>query len=214
MEVFIVLLIGVIVVAAIASVQKKPQKPTGRSFPRSARKPEFDAYHQAILDSAKRHVDIINESLNIANESMNADTKISRLDVAKDKLEELKKISEEHPFIKLTTLSQVEHSISALEHESAQAGYREAAGGNMRGQCLEKEGNIDSAIEEYERLLEEGVDTPFTYRRLAIIYSKRKNKADELRVLRAAIKNVPIENSKHYQWFAGRLAKKTSTGKT
>lgn len=80
----------------------------------------------------------------------------------------------------------------------------------MSGQSLEKEGRIDEAIVEYERLLDVGVDTPFTYRRLVIIYSKRNEREEELRVLRAAIKNVPAQNSKHYQWFADRLAMKSS----
>ena len=124
-------------------------------------------------------------------------------------LGELKQLSRDHPFIKLTQLPQVEQSIADLEREFLQAQYREAADGNMRGQSLEKEGKVDEAILEYERLLEEGVDTPFTYRRLAIIYSKRKEREEELRVLRAAIKNVHIENSAHYQWFAERLAKKS-----
>ena len=79
----------------------------------------------------------------------------------------------------------------------------------MRGQALEKDRKIEEALLEYEKLLEQGVDTPFTYRRLAILYSKRKDRENELRVLRTALKNVPVENSKHYQWFAERLAKKS-----
>jgi len=85
----------------------------------------------------------------------------------------------------------------------------EAADGNMRGQALEKEGKVEQALLEYEKLLEQEVDTPFTYRRLAILHSKRKDRENELRGLRAALKNVPVENSKYYQWFAERLAKKS-----
>lgn len=164
---------------------------------------------QAIIYSAQRIVDVINESLKIANDSMNADTKISRLDLAKAQLAELKKLSREHSFIKITDIQKVEQSICGLEQEFLLSHYREAADGNMRGQDLEKEGNIDKAILEYERLLNEGVDTPFTYRRLAIIYSKLKKPDEEVRVLQAAIRNIPVQNSGHYQWFAERLAKKT-----
>ncbi|MFD1700089.1 tetratricopeptide repeat protein [Halopseudomonas phragmitis] len=206
MEAFTILFI----IAAVAAVWvwvKKSQKNSPKQAANEL-EPKLDQYHQAISATAQRLVEIINESLKIANESKNADTKVSRLDVAKKRLEELKKLSDEHSFIKLTQLSKVEQSIADLEQEFLQAQYREAAEGNMRGQELEKEGNVDAAILEYERLLEEGVDTPFTYRRLAIIYSKRKETDEELRVLRAAIKNIPVENSTHYKWFAERLAKK------
>lgn len=170
---------------------------------------KLNTVDQSVVSYAQRLVDIINESLQIANDSKVVDTKLSRLDLAKSKLDELKKLSVEKPFIKIPTLLQVEQSISSLEQEFHLANYREIAEGNMRGQALEKEGQVDEAILEYERLLDDGVDTPFTYRRLAIIYSKSKKAEDELRVLRAAIQNVPVENSAHYQWFAERLAKKS-----
>lgn len=198
----------IVAIAAVCVWRQKSKKHSPSTISESS-EPELDQFHQAISDSAHRLVDIINESLKIANESKNADTKVSRLDVAKKRLEELKQLSNEHPFIKLIQLSQVEQSIYGLELEFLKAQYCEAAEGNMRGQGLEKEGNIDDAILEYERLLQEGVNTPFTYRRLAIIYSKRKEPEEELRVLRAAIRNVPVENSAHYKWFAERLAKKS-----
>jgi len=201
-------LLIILVAAAAWGYMQVSQRKTLRLAQESS-EPQFDEFQQAIIDSAQRLVDVINESLKIANESKNADTKVSRLEVAKKRLVELKRLSKEYPFIKPTQLPQVEQSIADLEREFLQAQYREAAEGNMCGQALEKEGNIDQAILEYERLLAEGVDTPFTYRRLAVIYSKRKERDDELRVLRAAIKNVPVENSSHYQWFAERLAKKS-----
>jgi tetratricopeptide (TPR) repeat protein len=200
-----------LIIAAIVAIWifgKKSKKNSNNRLQKTS-EPKLDQFNQAIVDSAQRLVEIINEPLKIANESKNADTKISRLDVAKKRLNELKKLSKEYPLIKLTQLPEVEQSIAGLEREFLQAQYREAAEGNMRGQALEKDGNIDGAILEYERLLQEGVDTPYTYRRLAIIYSKRKEPDEEMRVLRAAISNVPIENSAHYQWFAERLAKKS-----
>jgi len=208
METLIIVTIGLVVVAGV--MWMRTSKHQGRPSSESSEKPTIDAYSQSVIESANRLVDVINESLKIANESQNADTKISRLDVAKQRLSELKRISREHSFINLTQLPQVEQSIADLESEFGQAQYREAAGGNMSGQSLEKEGKIDEAIVQYERLIEAGVDTPFTYRRLAIIYSKRKKREEELRVLRAAMENVPKGNSKHYQWFADRFAKKSS----
>ena len=207
METLIILIIGVVVVAVV--MWMRTSKHQGGRTSQFSGKPKIDAYSQSVIESAHRLVDVINESLKIANESQNADTKISRLDVAKQRLSELKRLSTEHSFINLTQLPQVEQSIADLEREFDQAQYREAAEGNMSGQSLEKEGKIDEAIVEYERLLDAGVDTPFTYRRLAIIYSKRKEREEELRVLRAAMENVPKGNSKHYQWFADRFAKKS-----
>ena len=162
---------------------------------------------KSVSGSGTRLVEIINESLKIANESKNPDTKVSRLNVAKDKLEELKKLEREFSFINITKLDEVESSIKALELEFETAGYREIAQGNMRGELLEKEGNIQAAIEAYEPLLSAKVDTPFTYRRLAILYRKLKQKDDEIRVVKEALKNIPSSNSKHYQWFAERLSK-------
>jgi tetratricopeptide (TPR) repeat protein len=207
MESLYFLLVGLAIVAVVVWGIKS--KGRHHRTARTSSKREFNDLERTVIDSAQRLVDVINESLKIANDSKNVDTKISRLDVAKQMLGRLKQLSTDHPFIELAQLPQVEQSIAELEREFIQAGYREAAEGNMRGQSLEKEGKLDEAILAYERLLEKGVDTPFTYRRLAIIYSKHKQRDDELRVLRAAIKNVPVENSNHYQWFAERLAKKS-----
>ena len=200
-------LAGLVVVVAVIWLKKPKQKPTRDSY--SAVNAPEDQYNKAIIRSAERLVDLVNESLKIAHESQNAETKISRLDFAKAKLEELKRIEHEHSSITITQLPQVEASIAELESKFTRAHYREAADGNMHGQALEKEGKVDDAILEYERLLSEGVDTPFTYRRLAIIYSKKKQRNEELRVLKAAIENIPVSNSAHYKWFAERLAKKS-----
>jgi tetratricopeptide (TPR) repeat protein len=75
------------------------------------------------------------------------------------------------------------------------------------GQDLEKRGLIKEAIAAYEKLAAKMVDTPFTYRRLAILYRKLKSSDDEIRVLKAALKNIPKSNRKHYDWFKTRLLK-------
>ncbi|MEQ9545551.1 MAG: tetratricopeptide repeat protein [Marinobacter sp.] len=206
--VVLIIVVALLFVVIWAFKSKTDSSQTGTT-PRSAQEPQLDVSQQITASSAQRLVEIINESLQIANDSKNADTKISRLDLAKERLDELKDLVKENPWIKIDQLSDVEQTISTLEWEFKQANYREAADGNMRGQALEKEGKVEEALLEYEKLLEQGVDTPFTYRRLAILYSKRKDRENELRVLRAALKNVPVENSKHYQWFAERLAKKS-----
>ena len=48
---------------------------------------------------------------------------------------------------------------------------------------------------------------PFTYRRLAILYRRLKSSDDEIRVLKAALKNLPKSNRKHRDWFKSRLLK-------
>ena len=169
--------------------------------------PVDEFQRHAAVQTAARLVELVNESMKIANESHNADTKVSRLEFAKKKLDELKGLAEKNPHINLTQLDLVESDIRTMEFEFQQAHYREAAEGNLKGQALEKEGKVDEAIQVYEQLLETEVDTPFTYRRLAILYRKKRSREDELRVLKAAIRNVPSANSTHYQWFAERLSK-------
>lgn len=54
---------------------------------------------------------------------------------------------------------------------------------NMEGQALEKEGKIDEAIEAYMKGIGEGTDTPFTYKRLAILFEKQKRYKEALKIV-------------------------------
>ena len=163
---------------------------------------------ETIRTQAQRITDIINESLQIANESKNIETKLSRLNVATQNLNDLKELARDYPFITITSLDEVELAIANMSFEFTMKGYKSIADGNMHGSTLEKSGMIDEAIAQYENLLERKVDTPFTYRRLAILYKKRKQSEDELRAIRAALKNVPKSNAAHYAWFQERLLKR------
>lgn len=163
---------------------------------------------EVITSSAQRLADVISESLKISNDSNNPETKISRLNVAKDKLSEIKDLSAKYSFLHLTTLDDVEYSIAELENEYLIAGYKEIANNNIAAEALEKEGKIEEAIVQYEKLVSQKVDTPFTYRRLAILYRKEKNEKDEIRIIKSALINIPKSNSAHYNWFQDRLAKK------
>jgi len=58
---------------------------------------------------------------------------------------------------------------------------------NLRGIELEKGGQVDQAIELYERNVAENFEGSHPYNRLAIIYRKRKQIDDEIRVLKKAI---------------------------
>lgn len=205
-DLFTLLLTGLAVAAALIWIARHQKGANVRSRPDIA--PDFGKSRQVFIDAAERLADVINESLKIANESFNADTKVSRLNVAKQRLADLKSLSRDHPYIQLDKLPQVELSIADLELEVLQSGYSEIADANLRGQSLEKDGNVEAAVAAYEQLIREGVDTPFPYRRLAIIYSKRHEREEELRVLRAAVQHVPVANVTHHKWFADRLAKK------
>jgi tetratricopeptide (TPR) repeat protein len=155
----------------------------------------------------QRHTDIINESLKIASESDVIETKLSRLGVAKDSLYKLKEYAAGYSFITIKQLSDVEAVIKNLELQFLVKNYKNIADGNEAGKALEAEGKIEDAIKQYEALAAENVDTPFTYRRLCILYKKLKKGEDELRVLNLAIQNIPSSNAAHLAWFADRKAK-------
>ncbi len=161
----------------------------------------------AIAGSAQRIVGIVNESLKIANESTNSETKLSHLGIARQKFSEVKKLASDCPFLTITSLVDVERDITRLASELELAGYQSVADDNATGENLEKAGQIDEAIFQYERLLKQKVDTPFTYRRLAILYRERQQPHDEVRVILAALKNVSKSNAAHYSWFQERMSK-------
>lgn len=61
---------------------------------------------------------------------------------------------------------------------------REALRVNVEGRALEKAGRIDEAIVRYEYGVAGGTDTPFTYKRLRILYRKLKRPDDVERIRR------------------------------
>ena len=179
-------------------------------------------YSQGDVDiisaSAMRLIEIINESVELANNSSNPQTKIHRIELAAERMAEVKAMAAKYTFLNLTSLSEVEEGIARLTASFSAsppgkknaASIHECATGNMRGQELEKSGKTEAAIIEYEKLVSRQAETPHTYKRLAIIYKKQKKPDDELRVVRAALSNVPSSNQQHYAWFQARL-KKCST---
>ncbi|WP_413538709.1 tetratricopeptide repeat protein [Enterococcus malodoratus] len=58
---------------------------------------------------------------------------------------------------------------------------------NLKGIELEKNGKIDEAIKLYENNVKNSFDGNHPYDRLAIIYRKRKDYNNEIRVLQSAI---------------------------
>jgi hypothetical protein len=67
---------------------------------------------------------------------------------------------------------------------------------NLMGKQLEKEGSILEAMSLYEANISESFEGSFPYRRLAILYRKRKLPSEEVRVLEKAISVfVPLISS-------------------
>jgi hypothetical protein len=58
---------------------------------------------------------------------------------------------------------------------------------NLMGKRLEKEGGVLEAIALYEANILESFEGSFPYRRLAILYRKRKSTHEEIRVLEKAV---------------------------
>lgn len=69
------------------------------------------------------------------------------------------------------------------------------------GKLAEREGRTDDAIRAYEEDIALEDFAPYPYRKLAIIYHKRQDYENEIRVLREALKNDVIK----YDWFEKRL---------
>jgi tetratricopeptide (TPR) repeat protein len=145
--------------------------------------------------------------MKIADSTCNPETKASRVRVARDSLLQLLALQQKFPFLAIQNLPAVEADLQRLEVEVASHNYAALADGNEKGQALEKEGRVDEAIDVYKRLVDSGTDTPFTYRRLAILYRKRKDVGSELEVLDLACQHVPPSNVSHHQWFIERRAK-------
>ena len=123
------------------------------------------------------------------------------------RLRQLKRLAPRCRALRGAKLEEVELRILEIEKETEDLEQQAMVTRIRNGQDLEKRGLIKEAIAAYEKLAAKMVDTPFTYRRLAILYRKVKSSDDEIRVLRAALSNIPKSNRKHYDWFKARLLK-------
>ncbi len=88
---------------------------------------------------------------------------------------------------------------------------------NLRGSKLEKEGDVDGAIQLYEYNVAHRFSGNHPYDRLSIIYRRQKRYEDEVRVLEMAVdvftNDVPDERpdkNKKLDKFKERLAKARS----
>ena len=79
---------------------------------------------------------------------------------------------------------------------------------NLIGIELEKANEVDKAIELYEMNLKQGFDGSHPYTRLAVIYRRRKQYDEEIRVIEKAIKVFKgLNASKDLEYFNKRLGK-------
>ncbi|MCR6095849.1 hypothetical protein HXA31_09415 [Salipaludibacillus agaradhaerens] len=79
---------------------------------------------------------------------------------------------------------------------------------NLKGKELEKNGDIEKAIELYELNVRSEFPGNFPYDCLAIIYRKKKNYDEEIRVLQKAIEvfvGERIKRNRGTQRIEGRL---------
>jgi len=81
-----------------------------------------------------------------------------------------------------------------------------AAEMNNKGIAAERNGSEQEAIDIYEQNIKDGVYvTIHPYKRLAILYRRRGDRANELRVINKAI--ADLKNTNEAEFFTNRLAK-------
>ena len=78
---------------------------------------------------------------------------------------------------------------------------------NLKGKELEKQDKIEEAIALYELNVNDEVDTPFPYDRLAVIYRKQKRFDNEVKVLEKAVKMFPKNEKFKIQLEKQKLSK-------
>ena len=163
------------------------------------------------LPSVKQTADVlvggINTTLIKARQSTDIGTRKLHLASTRADIRDLKRLAPSCRVLQRADLEEVELQILRIEKETEILEQRAIAKRIQDGQDLETRGLIKEAIAAYEKLVAKTVDTPFTYRRLAILYRRLKSSDDEIRVLRAALSNIPKSNGKHHDWFEARLLK-------
>jgi tetratricopeptide (TPR) repeat protein len=161
----------------------------------------------SVKQTADKLVGEIVTTLGAASEFTDIGTR--KLHVASTRAEflELKRLAGRCRVLQHAGLEELELQILQIEKETKILEQQAIAKRNQDGQDLEKRGLIKEAIAAYEKLVAKRVDTPFTYRRLAILHRKLKSFDDEIRVLQEALRNIPKSNGKHHDWFKARLLK-------
>ena len=90
--------------------------------------PEYSDNDKSIIhESATRLATIVYESIELAKTSSNPSTKVYRVKVANEKLEQLKGMADEYPFLSIDSLPEVEQEISRISIDLESTGYTEMA---------------------------------------------------------------------------------------
>ena len=95
----------------------------GKSQPRPAVQPNSaptfnESDVEVVRLSAESMVRVVNESIQIANGSKNIETRRSRVRVALEKLDQLREVAGEYPFLKIERLEDVERDLAKIDHET------------------------------------------------------------------------------------------------
>ena len=161
----------------------------------------------SVKQTAETLVNEITATLGAARESTDIGVRKLHLTSARADIRELKRLARRCRVLNDAELESMELQVRDIEKKTRIRERRVIARRVRQGRDLEKRGLIEQAIAVYEKLLTRMVDTPLTYRRLAILYRKLKSHDDEIRVLVAALSNIPESNRRHYDWFEARLFK-------
>jgi tetratricopeptide (TPR) repeat protein len=163
----------------------------------------------SVKQTADELVDGISTTLTEASKSTDIHARKLHLASTRAEIRELKRLAPRCRVLQRADLEEVELQFQQIEKETEILEQRATAKGIKDGQDFEKRGLITEAIASYEKL----VDAPLAYRRLAILFRKMKSFDDEIRVLRAALRNIPKSNRKHRNWFRARLLKIEKLGR-
>lgn len=93
---------------------------------------KLSSSQQVVVRQAMHLASVINESLQLANNSTNPATKVSRLELAKAKLVNLQVLIQQHPYIHLEQLPDVEQNIEQMTREFSESGYYAQTNENCR----------------------------------------------------------------------------------
>ncbi|MEX0726211.1 MAG: hypothetical protein WD065_08080 [Planctomycetaceae bacterium] len=196
-------------------VVPSPIPPVGEQALGLAQRPQrnealSNADMQAVLLSAQRLADIIFESMKIARDSKNQKTKISRLDLAKEKLEELKRLAVLYPRLQLSNLEKFETSLSQLDFECQDVEHAKAAkesvglknsDGRQHEFWAEKVRRLKRQGDSEEAICEAGKNIPYpgAFREIAVairkdIRARRKQKVEAKNLLLKLYRWAVIED--------------------
>lgn len=84
------------------------------------------------------------------------------------------------------------------DHDMFSKALSETANNNNVGIAFEKSGDIDSAIEAYERNIGIAYPALHSYERLMVLYRKEKRYDDEIRVIEKSINDFPAKSYRIY----------------